>query len=156
MKVLPFPLVIFSIGLSMLSLAKAEESMPPVERKIILENSSQFLRTERNFDLNNASLSEVMGYIEIAAREHWNRLADAGVAKNKTFRNWKIRYVESDKRFTYVAKSTPIVVALEALCASNNTISIFDESGMILVPDSIILDKDRYQLVSKHVYVKKE
>jgi hypothetical protein len=127
---------------------------PSKDFNIILNHTLQFVKTKRNFDFKNAPISEVSGYIDLAARENWNRLIDAGVVKNKTFRSWSVKHIESDARLSYAAKDVTISEALEALCSQTKNIAIFDETGLIIVPDTIIIDQKCYKQIVKRVYVK--
>lgn len=122
---------------------------------IISQNTILFLGTKRNFDLKDVSLVEAMNYIELAAREHWNRIADAGKIKNSTFRNWKVKCVELNDSLSYSAENVTISAALNELCSTARTIAVFDENGLTVIPDFIVLDKNQYGLLSKKIYIKK-
>ncbi|WP_200269181.1 hypothetical protein [Luteolibacter pohnpeiensis] len=150
-----FFLILIAILLTVFSFPTAKGEEADSNEEIVVENGKAFLNVRRNFDFNGTPLPEVIDYIRILAAEHWNRLIESGRVKNAHVQKWKIKSVDLDVNFSFTSNNSLISEVLDKLCENIGAIAVIDETGLIIIPNSIFLDKDKYENISKQIYYKK-
>lgn len=155
MKAVKILLFLVTILLTALSFPTAKGEEADSNQKNVVANGIAFLKVKRDFDFNETPLSEVMDYIRILAAEHWNSLIESGRVKNNHVQKWKIKNVDLDVNFSYTSNGSSISEALDKLCENIEAIAVIDGTGLIIIPDSIFWDENKYENISKRIYCKK-
>jgi hypothetical protein len=119
----------------------------------MMEVMSPVLRQESKFSLKGASLADSLNYIELIGKENLATQVAAGSFPAALWRSWKTRLVDSETKVDLGKNHISVQHALDVLCEKFSVSVVIGNSGMIIIPDEIILDMTKCQKVGSKTYV---